>query len=245
LLLDIDLKGGTQILAESEKQISDADLESILKPYNANVRTARGVTTYTVFIEFDTSIKSEDVLKTLNQNGYDFKDYSVQSIGPALGSSFLQQAGFVLIFSFIFMAATIFFIFRIPLPSLFLVLNVIADLTETLVFSQMLGINLSLASFASLLLLIGYSVDDNILMASRVIKSRGENFDAIVKRSFKTGITMVGTTTVALFALYIISASVVIDTIASILIVGLLLDLMNSWVLNVGLMKWYSEREMK
>jgi preprotein translocase subunit SecF len=167
-------------------------------------------------------------------------------VGPALGSSFLQQAGFVLLFSFIFMAATIFFIFKVPIPSLFIVLNVIADLTETLVFSQILGIKLSLAAFASLLLLIGYSVDDNILMATRVLREsekKERDYDAIVKRSFKTGITMVGTTVVALFALFIISTSVVIDTIASVLIIGLFLDLMNSWVLNVGFMMWYVNRK--
>jgi preprotein translocase subunit SecF len=246
LLLDIDLKGGTQIIADYSRQISDSELESILRQYDANVRSARGITIYTVFIEFDASIKPEDVLKTLKQNGYDFTDYSVQTIGPALGSSFLQQAAVVLIFSFIFMAATIFFIYRIPLPSLFLVLNVIADLTETLVFSQIFGIKLSLAAFASLLLLIGYSVDDNILMATRVLREsekKEKNYDAIIKRSFKTGMTMVGTTVVALFALFIISTSVVIDTIASVLIIGLLLDLVNSWILNVGFMMWYVDRK--
>jgi preprotein translocase subunit SecF len=251
LLLDIDLKGGTQIIADYSKQISDSDLENILRQYDASVRSARGITTYTVFIEFDASIKPENVLKTLKQNGYDFKDYSVQTIGPALGSAFLQQAGVVLIFSFIFMAATIFFIYRTPLPSLFLVLNVIADLTETLVFSQIFGIKLSLAAFASLLLLIGYSVDDNILMATRVLREsekKEKNYNAVIKRSFRTGLTMVGTTIVALFALFIISTSVVIDTIASVLIIGLLLDLLNSWVLNVGFMMWYvgrKERKMK
>lgn len=245
LTLDIDLKGGAQIIADSSKQINEAELKNILSQYNANIRTARGVTTYTVFIEFDASIKPEDVLETLKQNGYDFKDYSIQTTGPSLGSEFLQQAAVVLIFSFIFMAATIFFIFRVPLPSLFLVLNVIADLTEALALSQIIGVKLSLASFASLLLLIGYSVDDNILMASRVIKGEGKNFDAIVKRSFKTGITMVGTTLVALFALFIISTSAVVDTIASVLIIGLLVDLLNSWILNVGLMKWYTERKIK
>jgi len=48
-----------------------------------------------------------------------------------------------------------------------------------------------------------------------------------------------------LFALFIISTSVVVDTIASVLIIGLLVDLLNSWILNVGLMSWYSERKFK
>jgi len=142
------------------------------------------------------------------------------------------------------MAFTIFFIFKNPLPSFFLVLTPTADLIETLVFSQMLGIKLSLASFAALLLLIGYSVDDNILLTSRVLKEEG-NIDEKIKSSFRTGITMVGATLVALLALFVISASIVIDQIASILIIGLLIDLLNSWVLNVGLLKIYVKRKLK
>ena len=246
LSLDIDFKGGTQILAESEKQLNEVELENVLKEYDAGVRTSRGVTTYTVFIEFDASIKPEDVLNTLKQNGYDFKDYSIQTIGPSLGISFFQQASFALLFSFIFMAFTVFFIFKNPLPSFYLVLTVIADLIETLVFSQIIGIKLSLASFAALLLLIGYSVDDNILLTTRILKRReGGTIDEKIKNSFKTGITMVGTALVALLALFIISASVVIDQIASVLVIGLLVDLLNSWILNVGLLVWYNERKTK
>lgn len=245
LAVDIDFKGGTQIQIEYDKQISETELETILKQYDAGVRTAKGVTTYTIFIEFDSSIKAEDVLKTLNQNGYNFVDYSIQTIGPSLGKEFFQQAIFVLMFSFIFMAAVIFFIFRIPLPSFFLVLVVIADLVEALTFSQIFGVNLSLASFTALLLLIGYAVDDNILMITRMLKTEEKNYDKIIKTSFKTGITMVGTALVAMFALFIISASVVIDQIASVLIIGLLVDLLNSWVLNVGLMTWYVDRKLR
>jgi preprotein translocase subunit SecF len=245
LAVDIDFKGGTQIQIEYDKQVSEVDLETILKQYDAGVRTAKGVTTYTIFIEFDSSIKAEDVLKTLSQNGYNFVDYSIQTIGPSLGKEFFQQAMFALMFSFIFMAVVIFFIFRIPVPSFFLVLVVIADLVEALTFSQIFGVNLSLASFTALLLLIGYAVDDNILMITRMLKSEDKNYDRIIKTSFKTGITMVGTALVALFALFIISASVVIDQIASVLIIGLLVDLLNSWVLNVGLMTWYVDRKLR
>jgi len=248
LALDIDFKGGTQIIADYDKQINEAEVENILSKYNTNIRTSKGVTTYTVFIEFDASINAEDILKTLKENGYEFEDYSIQTTGSALGSEFFQQAGIVLLISFIFMSITIFFIFKVPLPSFFMVLVVISDLIETLAFTQILGFKLSLATFASLLLLIGYSVDDNILMASRMLKITGKNqktYDSVIKRSFKTGITMVGTAIVALFALFIISTSVVIDQIASTLIIGLLIDLLNSWIMNAGLMVWFVERKVK
>jgi preprotein translocase subunit SecF len=56
---------------------------------------------------------------------------------------------------------------------------------------------------------------------------------------------MVGTAIVALFALFVISTSAIVDTIASVSIIGLFVDLLNSWILNVGLMSWYVERKIK
>ncbi|OGI12538.1 hypothetical protein A3K64_01375 [Candidatus Micrarchaeota archaeon RBG_16_36_9] len=243
--LDIDFKGGTQIILESNKQTSQTDLESVLKQYDANVRVARGLTTYSVIIDFDNAIKPDDIFNTLIQNGYDFKDFSVQTVGASLGADFFQQALIVLSISFVLMAITIFIMFRNPLPSLYLILTVIADLIETLAIMQIVGIKLSLATFAALLLLIGGAVGDNVLFTTRVLKSGKKNYDEIVKKTLKTGITLVGTTMAALVALLLVSGSTVIFQIASVLLIGMALDLMNSWVLNLGLLMWYVTRKIK
>ena len=245
IALDIDFKGGTQIFATSNKQISDTELKNVLKQYDANVRISRGISNYAVFIDFDASIKSEDVLKTLNQNGYNFAEYSVQTIGPILGSSFFQQALIVLAFSFLFMAITIFVMFRNPMPSIFMILTVLADLIETVVFMQIFGIKLSLATFAALLLLIGAAVGDNVMFTTKLLKSTQKNYDEIIKATFKTGITMFATVQAAFAALLLISASSVITQIAAISIIGGTIDLMNSWVLNLGLLMLYIKRKIK
>jgi len=245
IALDIDFKGGTQIFATTNKQINSNDLVSILKQYSANVRTATGITTNTIFIDFDTSIKPEDVLNTLKQNGYDFQHYSIQTTGPAIGSNFFQQALIVLVVSFLFMAVTVFLMFKNPLPSFYLILTVVADLTETLVFMQIIGIKLSLAVFAALLLLIGAAVGDNIMFTTKLLKSTQKDYDAIIKKTFKTGITMFAAVQVAFASLLIIAASTVITQIAAISIIGGVLDLMNSWILNLGLLMLYITRKIK
>jgi preprotein translocase subunit SecF len=245
LALDIDFKGGTQIFATSDKSVNVNSLETILKQYNANVRTARGLTNYAIFIDFDASIKAEDVLNTLKQNGYDFNQYSVQTIGPALGSSFFQQALIVLAFSFLFMAVTVFIMFKNPMPSIFMILTVVSDLVETIVFMQILGIKLSIATFAALLLLIGAAVGDNVLFTTKLLKSDPKNHNEIIKKTFKTGITMFAAVQVAFLSLLIISASNVITQIATISILGGVLDLMNSWVLNLSLLMLYITRKIK
>ena len=245
IALDIDFKGGTQIFAESDKVIDANALKNMLSQYDANVRVARGITNYAVFIDFDPSIKPENVLSTLQQNNYKFQSFSVQTIGPVLGSSFFQQALIVLVFSFLLMAVTIFVMFKNPMPSIFMILTVLADLTETIVLMQLIGIKLSIATFAALLLLIGAAVGDNVMFTTKLLKSSSKNHDAIIKKTFKTGITMFGTVQVAFASLLLISGSAVITQIAAISIIGGTLDLMNSWLLNLGLLMLYIKRKIK
>lgn len=243
LNLDIDLKGGTQISAESQSAVNADVLENILKDYEANVRVAKGVGRYSILIEFDSKINFDDILKTLQENGYNFKDYSVNTIGPSLGIAFFKQAQLVLLVAFIFMAITVFIIFRVPMPSFYVVLCGFADILETLVISQILGIKLSLATFSALLLLLGYSVDTDILLTTRVLKTAEGELSNKIKEAMRTGITMIGTTTVALFALFTISISSIITQIASVLLIGLLVDILNTWALNAALLRWYVERK--
>ena len=244
LNLDIDLKGGTQIIAESDASLNEKDLEGILEEYDANVRIASGLTGYSAFIEFDASIDSTDVLKTLENNGYVFEDYSVQTIGPTLGAAFFEQAIISLVFAFLFMAGVAFTIFRKPVLSFRVIISAFADIVETLVFSQIIGIKLSLATFAALLLLIGYSVDDDILLTARTTRGSGEISERM-KRARKTAFTTIGATAVALIPLFIITSSSIIIEIASILLIGLAFDLINTWLLNAPILRWYVEKEIK
>jgi preprotein translocase subunit SecF len=245
LNLDIDLKGGTQITGDFQRSVSETDIEGLLKPYNANVRTSRDIAgTTSVFIVVDSSIDSQDVIDTLASNGYALSKYSIQTVGASLGEAFFEQAMLVLGFAFVFMAITIFLIFRNPLPSFFVVFCGVADIVETLAISQFLGIPLSLATFTSLLLLLGYSVDDNILLTSKVFKSEGDSKTKI-SDAMKTGMTMMVATIVALLALFMISTSTVITQIASVLLIGLIVDLLNTWALNAPMLRLYVERKGK
>lgn len=244
LNLDIDLKGGTQIIAESDTSLSESELEDALDEYDVNVRIASGLTGYSAFIEFDNSIDSNDVLNALEENGYVFDDYSVQSVGPTLGAASLQQALIVLVIAFVFMAVTILFIFKIPVVSLYVALCPAFDIIITLAISQMVGIKLSLASFAALLMIIGYAVDDDVMISTRLLKGTGEMRQEL-KDGFKTSFTTTAATMVALAALYAMSLSVVITQIASILLIGLLIDMMNTWFFATPLLRWYIERKKK
>lgn len=244
LLLDIDLRGGNQIILESTEEISEGAIEDVLEDYGVNIRTAGGISKKTIFIEFDASIEPDTILDELEDAGYEFDAYSVQTVGPALGAAFFQQAITVLVIAFVFMAITIFLIFRTPIISFYISLSPFFDIIETLAITQLLGLKLSLASFAALLMIIGYSVDDDVMITTRVVKGSGD-IKKRLKNSLKTSATTTIATIVALTSLYILSLSPIITQIASVLLIGLLVDFQNTWLFNVPILRWYEERKKK
>jgi len=58
----------------------------------------------------------------------------------------------------------------------------------------------------------------------------------------KTGLTFTTTTLVALFAMYFVSGSIIIEEIALVLIIGLIIDLPATWMANVGILRAWLER---
>jgi len=239
LNLDVDLKGGTLISIETKNTVSSSNIENLLSDYGASVRVARGLDNYVVLVEFDAQYDSVEVMGKLSE--YNFTDYSIQTVSPSLGSTFFKQATIALVVAFIFMAIVVFILFKKLLPSFYVVVAAGADIIETLVVSQLLGIDLSLAIFAALLLMIGYSVDSDILLTTRILKREGEISEKM-KNARITGFTMSATTLAAMCGLYLISTSAVITQIASVLIIGILLDLINTWLFNAPLIEWYAGR---
>jgi preprotein translocase subunit SecF len=102
---------------------------------------------------------------------------------------------------------------------------------------HILGMELSLASLAALMMLIGYSVDTDVLLTTEMLKDRGK-----VRTAAKTGLTMSATTLAVLFAMLFISNSFVINQIVSVLIIGLIIDIPATWLTNAGILRFYINR---
>jgi preprotein translocase subunit SecF len=138
------------------------------------------------------------------------------------------------------MSIVVFIIFRSKIPSMAVVISAFADIMMTLAVVNLLGIKISSAGITAILMLIGYSVDSDIMLTTRLLKRHG-NTDDNLKSAFKTGITMTLTSILAIgVALYFVqSVSNVLTQIFTILIIGLLFDILNTWITNVSILKWY------
>ena len=111
------------------------------------------------------------------------------------------------ILSFIVLALSLYFYVKYSIPSLAVVFCAFADITMTLAVVDLLGMKISSAGIIAFLMLIGYSVDTDILLTTRVLRRRGENVNARIWASFKTGITMTLTAIVIVLIGYFLTAS--------------------------------------
>lgn len=132
---------------------------------------------------------------------------------------------------------------RYSIPSVAVILAAASDLIITLAIVNLLGIKISTAGIAAFLMLIGYSVDTDILLSTRVLKRTGGTvFDRVIS-AVKTGLTMNFTTLAAVTIALIVSKSAVISQIMTILLIGLIVDMMNTWLQNVGILRWFLEKK--
>ena len=175
---------------------------------------------------------------------YYFGDSLKRKIGTAVTSlitAFLVMASNNAISLIIAAAITIALLIvytRHSVPSIAVILAAFSDILITVAILTFFEIKLGTASIAGLLMLIGYSVDTDILLSTRLVKEGdAENsYEDRVKNAFLTGTTMTVTTLSAITVTYLIAQSQTLRQIMLVLIVGLIVDLINTWLQNASIL---------
>jgi len=145
-----------------------------------------------------------------------FEIRSASGIGPRVGSELREKATVALLLSFLL--TLIYLAFRFEWRFGFAaVIATIHDLLVTFGFISLMHIEISLATVAALLTIIGYSLNDTIVVFDRVRedlkKKRKETYDTTLDRSInetlpRTVLTS-GTTLVALLSLAVLGGAVI------------------------------------
>lgn len=173
-----------------------------------------------------------------------YPDAKIDQIGESFGKTLQSQAVIAMIMSFIGMSIVVFLSFRTFVPSAAVVLSAFADMAMTAAAMNVIGIPLTLGTTAALLMLIGYSVDSDILLTNRVLKRQGKLNDKL-QGAFRTGIIMTSTTFAAATAMFLVSwfgQVLIIREISAVLLLGLVADVLNTWLTNAGILKWYVQK---
>lgn len=245
---DVSLTGGTSVSVfdgnielDALKNSLKSEFPDLIVRGISDIRTGKqlGVTLETKSSpeQIKTALEKYLNYKLTNENS------SVEFSGSTLSSGFYQQLRFAIILAFVLMAFVVFFIFRSPVPSGAVILSAFADIIMSLVVINMSGMQISGAGIVAFLMLIGYSVDTDILLTTRLLKNQEGTINERIIGALKTGLTMTLTAiaSVGVSLIIIYSLSDILRQMFTILLVGLFFDIFNTWITNTSILKWYME----
>ena len=249
----VSLKGGiTVTIPVSETDLTSDSLEKQIKSNypntDFNIRTLSTPTEGTVGFVVEANIVEDNerkdfVDKVTEITSVPEEEMNIDLMGPSLGQSFFIQTIKAMIFAFVLMGIVVFLYFRTFVPSIAVMISAFSDIVVTLAVVNILGIKMSTAGIAGFLMLIGYSIDTDILLTTRVLREKtGDVFERTIGAA-KTGLTMSVSTIIAVSLAITFSQSEVLNQIMTIVLIGLIVDILNTWLQNVGLLRWYVERK--
>lgn len=237
----VRLKGGTTVYVE-ENLNADSMESFLLSEFPDNYFSVKKSEGGGSVVESDlTEEKVQDLKTAIESKGVTIIGAITED--PEFSASFYRTMILVMFFAFVLMGIVVFVSFRTPIPSLAVILSAFSDILVTLAIFNLLGFQLLKGGLAAFLMLIGYSVDTDILLTDRVLKRKIGTVYERIKGAMSTGLKMSITTIGAVAVAYAFAAPPDIKQIMVILLIGLIVDLMNTWIQNTGILRWYMERK--
>jgi preprotein translocase subunit SecF len=199
------------------------------------------------FAELDDFGISDSVAQALKEGTYlgSFTVISVESVGPKVGQELRDRAQSAIVFSLLGMLVYIAFRFR-PIYGLAAIVALFHDVFLTLGFFSLTEKEISLTVIAALLTLVGYSINDTIVVFDRVRENlklmRRKDLQTIINASINQTLNRTimtsGMTFLAVFALYLLGGEA-LSGFSFALVVGILVGTYSSVAIASPIVLWW------
>ncbi|MFB6135501.1 MAG: protein translocase subunit SecF [Halobacteriaceae archaeon] len=233
--LGIEFTGGTELVVHTQDTAPQ-----IRQTFDRPVSSVRSIqaqpNTYIVTFQ---STDDEAIRSHATSAGYEVESLATTSATFGRGAQTTALYGVVV--AFVGMSLVVFALFRTFVPSLAVVVSAFGDIAVPVALMNLFGIQLSLGTVAALLMLIGYSVDSDILLTNHVLRRSGGFYESVA-RAMRTGVTMTVTSISATAVMAVVSylfGIPLLPAIGLVLVLGLSTDLLNTYLLNLSLLRWY------
>jgi preprotein translocase subunit SecF len=238
----LDFTGGTElrISVDAPEGQAQQEIRAAFEAQPESIRSVPSDGTYIVTFQSGAATTSQ-IEQQAESAGFEIR--SIDAVSAAFGSETQNQALLGIVIAFVGMSVLVFLMFRTFVPSIAVVISAFSDIVIPVALMNLLGIELSLGTVAALLMIIGYSVDSDILLNNHILRRRGSFYESTY-RAMQTGVTMTVTSIVAMITMTVVASEFVfaidlLPDIGLILVLGLTADLMNTYMLNLSLLRWY------
>jgi preprotein translocase subunit SecF len=257
LNLGIDFRGGAQIQIRFADTVTIDQVKSKVSQlgYRAIVTDA-GKNTYLISVRGEEeSANIGRTVKETFESDPNFKvlDVSISEVGPNIGKDLRRAALLSIFFSLLFLLGYISWRFELKF-AVGAILALVHDVMITLGFFSMLGFEVNLPTLAAFLTIIGYSLNDTIVVFDRIRENlrllKGWRYGDIINRSInqtisRTIITSL-TTLIATISLLILAGPGEVRTFAVALTVGVVVGTYSSiFIASPVVYRWYLKSQKK
>jgi preprotein translocase subunit SecF len=245
---DVSLKGGVSLTvttAYSDITSLETFLNERFPKSSVNLRTLSSGNVVKGLIIEASDINDAELIKAVQEKTgkLEKKDYSVEIMGSSLGESFFKEMFIALALAFLCMGLVFHIYFRNFYSTFAALLSAFLDIFITLAIMNVIGIRLTAGGIAAYLMLIGYSVDTSILLSTKLLKEKKEDSINSLFGAMKTGLTMSAAGLASTVISFLLTNNVVLKQIMLILVVGLVVDILTTWIGNVTLLRLYLEKK--
>jgi len=218
----IDFKGGTLIeLRSSESKINVSSLRDNLSQMNlGDVSVKRFGNDLDYLVKFENKNNKENIINEIKSNldksfGNNFDFRRVENVGPKVSSELLRSGIIAISFSLAIMLIYIWIRFEWQF-SLGAIIALFHDVIITLGLFSLLGLEINLSIIAAVLTIVGYSMNDTVVIFDRVRENLKKYSDikifeltniSINETLSRTLITSV-TTLLALLSIYLFGGEI-------------------------------------
>ncbi|MBC5792941.1 MAG: protein translocase subunit SecF [Nanohaloarchaea archaeon] len=248
----LDFTGGTEATYSINESFTTGEIEQVFLDAGRSkvqvFKTTSGENTGLSVRVPPPKLKGQEAAEILNSAGYNVSVQSTRELSASVSDAFFTQAVLAFVMAFTIMSLVIFYAFKDLTPSAAVIFAAAGDIIFALAGMSILGIPLTLGSLAALLMLIGYSVDTDIVLSTRVLKQERNTVKDRIWDSMKTGVTMSSGGIAGFTLLYIVSQMIVgpseLSNIAAVMVIGLLADMPFTWFGNAIILKKYVDGEI-
>ncbi len=255
----IDFLGGTSIELRFEKEIAIADVRAALSKIgfgNAEIKNFGAENEILIRVqEQEAGTEISDAIKAKLSKSFPDNPYMVQlveKVGPKIGAELRRAAVWAILIALFFILLYISWRFEF-IFAVGAILALFHDVLITLGVFSVLRLEITLAIIAAFLTIVGYSLNDTIVVFDRIRENlktlRRESYETIINTSINHSLSrtiITSLTTLIVVVILFIFGGEVIHNFAFALIVGVVIGTYSSiFIASPIVVEWQKRRELK
>jgi preprotein translocase SecF subunit len=258
LKMGIDFTGGTEFTVKFAERVDSAAIRSVLGTVNAgqsDLRTSKvqsvGPNTYTIttqLLNVETDQEAINKIEAALKAAFPKVEVNRELIGQQISKELAQKGLLAILIAMAAMLVYISWRFRFRY-AVACILELVHDVTIALGVFALFGLEFNLETIAAFLTLVGYSLNDTIVVFDRVrenlkLEQKRPLFDTInlsINQSLTRTINTSATTLLPIVVLLFLGGSV-LRGFSVALLVGIISGTYSSWYIGTPIIYWWARK---